>query len=110
MKGIGRGLPYITNLETRWRNCGHLPLRAAGACVHIRVCVFQHMKQELCNSTASFRLVPCKILDLMYEGRGPGSSVGIATDYGLDGAGSNPGGDEIFRTHPDGPWGPPSLL
>ena len=25
------------------------------------------------------------------------SSVGIATDYGLDGAGSNPGGDEIFR-------------
>ena len=28
---------------------------------------------------------------------GPGSSVGIATDYGLDGPGSNPGGDENFR-------------
>ena len=28
---------------------------------------------------------------------GPGSSVGIATDYELDGLGSNPGGDEIFR-------------
>ena len=28
---------------------------------------------------------------------GPGSSVGIATDYGLDGPGSSPGGDEIFR-------------
>ena len=28
---------------------------------------------------------------------GPGSSVGIATDYGLDGPGSNPGGNEIFR-------------
>jgi hypothetical protein len=27
---------------------------------------------------------------------GPGSLVGIATDYGLDGLGSNPGGDEIF--------------
>ena len=27
----------------------------------------------------------------------PGSSVGIATDYGLDGPGSNFGGDEIFR-------------
>ena len=26
-----------------------------------------------------------------------GSSVGIATDYGLDGPGSNAGGDEIFR-------------
>ena len=31
----------------------------------------------------------------------PGSSVGIATDYGLDGPGSNPGGGEIFR--PSGP-------
>ena len=28
---------------------------------------------------------------------GPGSSVGIATDYGLDNPGSNPGWDEIFR-------------
>ena len=28
---------------------------------------------------------------------GPGSSAGIATDYGLDGTGSNPGGEEIFR-------------
>jgi len=28
---------------------------------------------------------------------GGGSSVGIATDYGLDGPGSNPGGDEISR-------------
>jgi len=28
---------------------------------------------------------------------GPGSSVAITADYGLDGQGSNPGGDEIFR-------------
>ena len=28
---------------------------------------------------------------------GPGSSVAIATDYGLDGPESNPSGDEIFR-------------
>jgi len=28
---------------------------------------------------------------------GPGSSVGIATDYGLDGLGSNPRGDESFH-------------
>jgi len=27
---------------------------------------------------------------------GPGSSVGIVTDYGLDGPGSNPSADEIF--------------
>jgi hypothetical protein len=28
---------------------------------------------------------------------GPGSPVGIATDYGLDGPGANPGRYEIFR-------------
>jgi len=28
---------------------------------------------------------------------GSGSSVSIATDYGLDGPGSNPDGEEIFR-------------
>jgi len=31
------------------------------------------------------------------EMSGTSSSVGIATYYGLDGPGSNPGGDEIFR-------------
>jgi len=40
---------------------------------------------------------------------GLGSSVGIATDYGLDRPGWNPGGDEIF--HPSrqalGPTQPP---
>ena len=36
--------------------------------------------------------------------------VGIATRYGLDGPGSNPGRGEIFRACPDQPWGPPSLL
>jgi hypothetical protein len=42
----------------------------------------------------------------------PGSPVGIATGYGLDGPGieKNPRGGEIFRTRPDRPWGPPSLL
>ena len=40
---------------------------------------------------------------------GPGSSVGIATDYGLDDPGSNPGEDEIFRTSRPavGPTQPP---
>jgi len=31
------------------------------------------------------------------SGHGSGTSVAIATDYELDGPGSNPGGDEIFR-------------
>ena len=43
---------------------------------------------------------------------GPGSSVGIATNYRLGGPGSNPDGDENFRpcrpalgpTHPPVKW------
>ena len=43
-----------------------------------------------------------------------GSSVGITTDYGLDGPGSNPGGNDIFRpsrpalgpTQPAVEWAP----
>jgi len=40
---------------------------------------------------------------------GPGSSVGIANDWGLDGLGSNPGMDEIIRSSRPvlGPTQPP---
>jgi len=42
---------------------------------------------------------------------GPGSVVGIATGYELEGPGiESRWGGEIFRTCPDWPWGPPSLL
>jgi len=45
----------------------------------------------------------------LFNKGGPGSSVGIATDYGLDGPGSNTGGDEIFRPSSPalGPTQPP---
>jgi hypothetical protein len=41
---------------------------------------------------------------------GLGSVVDIATGYGLDGPGIESQWGEIFRTCPDQPWGPPSLL
>jgi hypothetical protein len=41
---------------------------------------------------------------------GRDSSVCIVTVYGLDGPGIEPWWDEIFRTLPERPWGPPSLL
>ena len=44
---------------------------------------------------------------------GRDSTGGIATRYGLDGLGRIPVGwvgSEIFRTRPDRPCGPPSLL
>ena len=40
---------------------------------------------------------------------GQGSSVGIVTDYGMDGSGIESRWGEIFR-RPYRPWGPPSLL
>ena len=41
----------------------------------------------------------------------PGSSDGIATDYRLDGPGSNPGKDEIFHLYRPalGPTQPPVI-
>jgi hypothetical protein len=48
-------------------------------------------------------LISCKVVYhrsyflKLLQNSGPDSSVGIATDYALDGPGSNPGGDEIFR-------------
>ena len=33
----------------------------------------------------------------LFKKGGPGSSVGIVIDYGLDGLGPNPPGDKIFR-------------
>jgi len=39
---------------------------------------------------------------------GPGSSVATATDYGLDGPGSNSGGDEIFRPSRPTLWAHPA--
>ena len=41
---------------------------------------------------------------------GRDSSVGIATRYGLDSPGFEPGGEEIFCIRPDHLWVPPSLL
>jgi hypothetical protein len=47
---------------------------------------------------------------MKYVTREPGSSVGIATGYGLDGPGIESRWGEIFRNCPNRPWGPPSLL
>ena len=44
----------------------------------------------------------------IFETGGPGSWVGIATEYGLDGPGSNPGGDEILPPVQTGPGAHPA--
>ena len=45
---------------------------------------------------------------MIYVIHGPGSSVGIATDYGLNGPGSNPDGDEILPPVPAEPGAHPA--
>jgi hypothetical protein len=41
---------------------------------------------------------------------GQDSAIGIGLATGWTVRGSNPGGCEIFRSHPDLPWGPTRLL
>ena len=41
---------------------------------------------------------------------GPGSAIGIVSAYGLDGPGIESWWGENFRTYPDQPRGPPSIL
>ena len=52
-------------------------------------------KESVVQSDNYFNILVLRSITLV--DCGPDSSVGIATDYGLDGPGSNPGGDEIFR-------------
>ena len=53
--------------------------------------------------------IKCDFTFCRYVGRD--SAVGKATRYGLDGPGIKSWwGGGIFRTHPDRPWGPPSLI
>ena len=49
------------------------------------------------------------IVYLLTTGAGVAQSVKRLVT-GCEVRGSNPTGGEIFRTHPDRPWGPPSLL
>jgi len=55
--------------------------------------------------------VTCGLWTCLMTDGGPGSIVRIATGYGLDGPGiESQWGARLFRTCPDQPWGPPSLL
>jgi hypothetical protein len=54
-----------------------------------------------------------KIVTIFYNYRGWDISISIMVGYGLDGLGLIPGRKKRFLSaphHPDGLWGPPSLL
>jgi len=54
-------------------------------------------KQPGAGRRQLYKVFRCGFSTILRVDCGPGSSAGIATYYGLDGPGSNPGGDEIFR-------------
>jgi len=74
-----------------------------GMCVIDPKLLLLHCAASLCSTTRVY-------LRSVASGGGRDSSVGIATRYVLDGPGIESRWGEIFRTRPDRPWGPPSLL
>jgi hypothetical protein len=85
------GRTDMTNVITTFRNFANTPTKN----------YLTKSNSHVTNFFVCYILIFC----------GPGSSVGIATDYGLDGSGiESQWVGEIFRTCPDRPWGPPSLL
>ena len=88
--------------------------------VGVRIAITRLFKGLKFNNTDTLSAAPYLLLLLntlilqfcFTDVGGPGSSVGIATELraGRSGDRISVGGGEIFRTCPDRPWGPPSLL
>jgi len=78
-------------------------------CVFVCVCVVWYVGVVclwcvcLCVVCVMWCVWVCVYTHLYIYARGRDNSVGIATHYGLDGPGSNPGRDEIFLNCPDRP-------
>ena len=78
------------------------PVSAECAAHAFRHC-FGYSTELSSNGPAAFHTVYSVLL-------GQDSSVSIANRYGLEGPGIESQWGEVFRTHPDRPRGPPSLL
>jgi hypothetical protein len=77
---------------------------------HLLSCMASYVKWPKFSSPVwKIYSIHLKISKLHQQFVGPDSSVGIATCYGLDGPGIDPGWGEIFHNPPDRPWVPPSL-
>jgi hypothetical protein len=88
----------VTKMRTGClRTAGRLPTGA-------EICLFSKRPRPAVGLTSAVRLEPGYSV-------GQDGSVGIATRYVLDGAGiESRWGGEIFRTRPNYPWSPHSLL
>ena len=70
-------------------------------CIHflgpLRILVLKNCGYHKIRGIRAELVHKCEYHNVIKSPCEPGSSGGIVTDYGLDGPGSNPGGDEIFR-------------
>ena len=67
----------------------------------------RNLKSRVCNLVV---LIQLYILTRTYTQRGPGSSVGIATELRAGRSGDRIPVGARFSARPDRTWGPPSLL
>ena len=93
---------YIIRMNQRYQP--HIAARSAPRhtnCVIPFIVIIETIPNLIRPGTLAVRLTANitagHLLVTLPGNSGRGSSVGIATDYGLDGPGSNTGGDEIFR-------------
>ena len=66
--------------------------------------IYSNLTQMVLRKKNPLHLLSVIISNIILKKSGPGSSFGIVTDYGMDGPGSNPGGDEIFRPSRPALW------
>jgi hypothetical protein len=78
--------------------------------IHFPVYVNQRPRQNISEKFPNYYEMTKEKINNSRCTCGPGSSVGIATGYGLDGPGIESQWGRDFRACPDRPWGPPSLL
>jgi hypothetical protein len=79
---------------------------------HVYACIrpYIQINKGIHTYTHTYMHTHTYISYIVQHTSGPGSSVGIAIEYGLDGAGIKSRWGEIFRICPDRPWGPPNRL
>ena len=84
-----------------YKNVMRIALTRQFKCCAVYICCYSFTEfskfSTLCSSACIYRRSSLEISLSYVLHHGPGSSVGVATGYGLDGSGSNPCGDEIFR-------------
>ena len=94
----------------KYSYCGVIEREICNYRMYVSIEVSKKSAPSIVKMLLLFNYCSLLIFNVVMKLCGPGSSVGIATGYELDGPGIEFQWGEIFRTCPDRPWGQPSLL